>query len=145
MMDACARVLESRFSHQPTTHIRSAARELPSKCLRRGPGWGRLFTEVRISGKDPAAVAPWTNRVLTEPAPQRRPANGGHNSLLDDLALNFRETKTGQGEAVTMRKFTGQCFDLDGDAGGKNGLAARPGTVPPIRGGVPQRNASAIC
>jgi len=106
---------------------------------------GGLFTEVRVAGKDPAAVAPWTDRVLTEPAPQRRPADGRNNSLLDDFALNFRKSKTGQGEAVTMRKFTGQCLDLDGDAGGKNGLAARPGTVPAVRGGVPERNASAIC
>jgi hypothetical protein len=48
-----------------------------------------LFGKLRVPRENPSAVTPRANGILAEPTPQRRATDAGHDSLLDDLALNF--------------------------------------------------------
>ncbi len=103
----------------------------------------RLGAELGIAGKDPASVPPWTERVAAEPAPKRRAADLGNDSLGDDLALNLAERETRQRKAESMRKLAGERLNFDDDAGGKSAPARRLAVVPRDPGNPVRRSACA--
>ncbi len=104
-----------------------------------------LERELRVAGEDPAAIAPWSQRILAEPAPQRGAADLRHDSLRHHLASKLRHRPARQRHLTPPRQLTGQSLDLDDDAGGKSGLVAR--LEAPPRGRVIERgrNACATC
>ena len=49
-----------------------------------------LALEGRIAREDPGAMRPRTDRILAEPAPQRRLPDRGDQAALDNLAVDLR-------------------------------------------------------
>src|SRR5437660_4514592 len=62
-----------------------------------------LKREVRIARKDPAAIAPRSQRVLAEPAPQRGAADLRHDSLRHHLAPKLRHRPARQRRSEERR------------------------------------------
>lgn len=104
-----------------------------------------LLGELWIAWEQPASVTPRTDGILGQPAPQGCSADAGHKTLLKDFALDFRETEAREGKSTLMRDLARQGLDLNDDAGGKSGLAARLGVAPPGQAVAARRNVYATC
>lgn len=102
----------------------------------------RLLGELRIAGEEPTPIAPRLQRVLAQPAPQRRATDLGHQPLGAHGCSQLGERPPGHWHPVPGRPFTGQGLDLDHDAGGKSGLAARLEAAPQGRG---RAQAQTVC
>lgn len=101
--------------------------------------------KVGILGKNPASVTPGADRVVAEPAPDRGLSDGGYNPASDGQMLELREAQPGKGQTQPMGQLTGQCLDLDHDAGGESGPVARAVAVLRARQGALGRSACATC
>ena len=101
--------------------------------------------KVPIAWKDPAAMPPGLQGILTEPAPHRGPADLGDDASGDHFSLQLGDGPPRQRQSLLAGRFTRQRLDLDDDAGGKSGLGARLEAV--LRGRVigPGKIACAIC
>jgi hypothetical protein len=104
-----------------------------------------LLQELRVAGKNPAPIAPRTNSILAQPAPERDPADLRYEALPQYLLPNFGDGEARKRQAEAMREFTSQGLNLNDDAGGKSGLYAHPGAALQGRATEPDRTASAIC
>jgi hypothetical protein len=98
-----------------------------------------------VAGEDPAAMAPRSQRVLAEPAPQRGAADLRHQPLRDGLPAQFGKRPARQWQPATRRQLTSQRLDLDPDRRGKNEPDGR--RVRDLRGRIIDecRNVYAIC
>jgi len=85
-----------------------------------------FFGETRIARKQPTAVTPRLNRVLTQPTPQSSFTDASDDSLIDHLSANVGKGQPRQRKVAFTRKLASQCFNLNGDAGGKKGRPAAP-------------------
>jgi hypothetical protein len=83
--------------------------------------------------------------ILAEPPPQRRAADLGHEALGQHGPTEFTERPAGQGDAPVTGPFTRQGLDLDDDAGGESGLAARLEAAPQGRVSGGGQTACATC
>jgi hypothetical protein len=101
--------------------------------------------ELRVPREDPRPVPPGPQRVLAEPAPQRRAADLRYHPVGHDLPTQLCERPARQGHAAAGWQLTREGLDLDDDAGGKSGLGARRAALP--RGPViaQGRTACATC
>ena len=106
---------------------------------------GGLALKVRVARKDPTTVRPRTDRILSEPAPQGRFADGGDQPTLDDLAADLWQAPARQRHFRFMRQFAGQRFNGYREAWGGRALGARCGRVPQGLRYVLGRSACAIC
>ena len=93
----------------------------------------RLRGKIWIAGEEPTPVPPRAERILAEPPPQCRAADLRDQPVGDHLPPQLGERPAGQRDPTAGRQLTGEGFDLDDDAGGKSGLAARLGALPPGR------------
>lgn len=105
----------------------------------------RLFQKGSIPRKDPTAETPGTESILAQPTPKGRPTDFRHQSFGEHFTADLGQREARQGEASTIRKFTGQGFNLNDQAGGKSGQDARREVPLPGRAIAPNRNACAIC
>lgn len=105
-------------------------------------GFGR---KVGIAGEDPASMLPRTEGIAAEPPPQRGAANLRDQALRDDMLPDLLDREPGQRKPEAVRKFTGQRFNLNDEAGGKSGLCARPEAVPLGQAYGQKRIACATC
>src|SRR5579859_3466853 len=103
----------------------------------------RLGREVGVAREDPAPVGPRLDRVLAEPAPDRRVADRRHESAPDHLGSDVRDLEPAEGQPEAGRQLTGDRLDGDDERWGKNPAAGRSGRAPPGRPGPPRRSASA--
>src|SRR5262245_52661888 len=101
--------------------------------------------KVRIAWKDPAAMSPGLQGILTEPAPHRGPADLGDDASGNDFSLQLGDGPPRQRQSPLAGQFTRQRLDLDDDAGGKSGLVARLEAVPRGRVIEPGKIACATC
>ena len=90
----------------------------------------RSFQEAWVARENPAALAPRSNGVLTEPAPDGGSADLRHQPLVKNLLAEVSDGKTRQGQTGAMRQLTGESFYLYDDAGGKRRRDARLEVVP---------------
>ena len=85
----------------------------------------RSFQEAWVARENPAAIAPRSNGVLTEPAPDGGSADLRHQPLVKNLLAEVSDGKTRQGQTGAMRQLTGESFYLHDETGGKSGPDAR--------------------
>src|SRR5271157_921755 len=90
-------------------------------------------------------MAPRTQRIPVEPAPDGGSADLGDPSLRQHFLPDVLHGEPGQRQSAAMRQLTGEGFDLDDEAGGKSGPCARP--VVDLRGRADgrERIVYAIC
>ena len=99
---------------------------------------GRLGREVRIPREDPAAVLPWLEDVLGQPAAHRGRRDRLHDSAGDRLRGQLRGAPPRQRHPGFGRQLTGQRLDAHHRHRGKKPAAVRtvddlPGRVRPPR------------
>jgi len=104
-----------------------------------------LGSEGGITRENPATMAPRSQRVLAEPAPQRGAADLRHQPLFDRFPAQFGERPARQWQATTRRQLTCQRLDLDPDSGGKNAPGDRRAAVLRDRTAGGCKNVDAIC
>lgn len=104
-----------------------------------------LEGKVRIAGEDPTPVAPGAKRVLTEPAPERGAADLRDQPVGDHVPLQLGERPAGQRHPTAGGQLTREGFDLDDNAGGESGLAARLAAARQGRVIARGRTVCAIC
>src|SRR6266542_3525992 len=104
----------------------------------------RLSLEVRVPGKEPAAVGPGADGVFVEPPPDGRSGDLGHDPPVKDLRPDLRDGEPGQRNPQSGGELTGQRLDLDHHAGGERPQAVPAGAARQGRPGVPRRTACAI-
>lgn len=90
-----------------------------------------LEGKLRISREDPAPMLPRADRILIEPAPHRRAADGGDQSRALCCARNVGAAQSRQRHLTIRRRFTGDGFDAHDHVWGKKPGAARAVHVPP--------------
>ena len=98
----------------PLPAARIQVQDAPGFCL-----------EVRIARKYPAAMLPWTDRVLVQPPPDRATTDAGYQPRVLGIAHHIGYAQSGQRHTQGRRKFAGKRLDLNGELWGK-----RPGGVP---------------
>ena len=69
----------------------------------------------------------------------------GDETLSNHMLSGLADREAGQRQAEAVREFTGQCLNLDDEAGEKSGLYARPEAAPPGRGVEKEQIACALC
>ena len=79
----------------------------------------RFEREPGITGKDPAAMLPGSDRILVKPAPHSTVADGGDQSRLSGVASQICDAEARQRQVVGCRQFTRQSLDLDDHVWGK--------------------------
>ena len=104
-----------------------------------------LDSKMRIAREDPTAMLPGTKSIAAEPAPQRCAADLSYQALGDHMLADFSDGEPGQGEAQAVRQFTGECFYLDDESGGKSGLCACLEVRSQALASGPSKIACAIC
>src|SRR5436309_1003199 len=83
--DACVLWLGSTASHRRTRQSRQArAADLPPALVQIQHPTG-LLSELRVAREDPRTVAPRSDRILTEPPPDRDRCDLSDDSALDRL------------------------------------------------------------
>ena len=92
-----------------------------------------FLREVGIARKNPAAVLPGPDRILVEPAPDRRAADRCHNARLTSLGSQVPRTPSRKRNLMDRGKFTGQRLDLNDHLWGEKPGGGRGEDVPPIR------------
>ena len=92
---------------------------------------GGFALKVRIAREDPTAVRPGTDRILGEPAPQRRLTDTGHKPALDHLAADLRHAPARQWYLIFIRQLAGQGLNGYDETGGKRAPGAPCGIAPP--------------
>jgi hypothetical protein len=90
-------------------------------------------------------MSPRAERIGAEPAPQGGPANFRYQPLGDHFAPNLGKRKSRQRQLQAMRQFTGECLNLDDDAGGKSRRVGRPEAAPRGREAARGQIACATC
>jgi len=81
---------------------------------------------VRVPGENPAAMLPWFDGILMEPAPYGAPADGSGQAGLSGVGGNIVTAPAGKGNVIGSQQLTGDCFNLNNDlCGGKD--RGRPG------------------
>lgn len=100
--------------------------------------------EVGIAREDPASMLPGTKGIGAEPPPQCRAADLRNQTLGNHVLTDLFHREPGQGEAEPMRKFAGERFNLNDQAGGKSGPFARAEVAPPDQAIESDRIAFAI-
>src|SRR5574337_853816 len=104
-----------------------------------------FFGKLRITRKDPAAISPGTQRVLTEPAPNGSLSDGGHETSAHDFALDVWNMEAREGQPGLERHLAREGLNADDDAGGKKAWGGPDGRDRRDRRGAPRRIASATC
>src|SRR5215475_5166081 len=84
-----------------------------------------LDRKVGVAREDPTAMAPRPQRVLAQPAPQRRPADLSNEPLRHHLTPQLGASPARQRQAAPRGQLTRQRLDLDHEAGGKSAAVAR--------------------
>ena len=107
-----------------------------------GAGFGR---KVGIAREDPASMWPGPKGIPAEPAPQGGAADLGDETLRNHVLADLVDRETGQGKPKAVGEFTGKRLNLDDETGGKSGLYARLGAVPPGPAVGPGQIAYATC
>jgi hypothetical protein len=110
--------------------------------IQHAPGF---LGELRIAGKDPAAMTPRLQRIGAQPPPQGHAADLGHDATGQDLAMQFRDGEARQRHIGPTGQLACQPFNVDDDAGGKSGLCARLEALPQGRAFALRRNGGATC
>ena len=64
-----------------------------------------LDRELRIAGKDPAAMLPWPDRICVEPTPHCAVADAGDQPELSRLLRHVGHTKARQRRTQRRRQF----------------------------------------
>ena len=116
------------------------------------PGFGieiqdqaRSLGELRVTRKDPAAMAPGLQRIRTQPAPERNTADSGDEAAREHLRMEFRNGESRQRHTQPTGQFAREPLNVDDDAGGKSGLDARLAVLPPGPSGGHRKTVSATC
>jgi len=104
----------------------------------------RFYRKIGIAREQPTAMAPRSDRIGVEPAPESRAADRRHDAARDHFALQLPQRPARQRDADRAGTFTRETLDLNDDAGGKSGLCARLAALRPTPPGVGRRTVSAI-
>src|SRR2546423_14852004 len=67
-----------------------------------------FLSKERIARPDPASIAPGSNRIGTEPAPNGGSANRGHETPSDRFVGDVLVAETREGQAQLLGQFTSQ-------------------------------------
>lgn len=102
-----------------------------------------LAGEVRIPAKDPAAVAPGTDRILGEPAPDGCARDLSHDALFEDMAPQLSAAEPRERHSNGGRKLARQGLDLSDDGWGENRRGDLRGLGPPVPQDVHRRSVCA--
>ena len=105
----------------------------------------RLVGELRVPGKDPAAMLPGPDSVFIQPAPDGAIADGGNQATATNVAGHLADTPSGQWLAEGVRQFTGRRLDVDDHLWGEKPGVAPVGRDPPGRPSVFRRISYATC
>ena len=82
--------------------------------------------KARISGENPAAMLPWFDGILMQPAPHCATADGSYQTRLPDVIDNIFSAPARKGNFIFSRQLTGDRFNLNDELwGGK--VRGRPG------------------
>jgi hypothetical protein len=105
----------------------------------------RLIGEVGIPWEDPAAMVPWANGVLGEPAPDGCLPNGGHEPAADHFTLDLGHAEAGKGKPDFAREFTRESLYGDDDTGGERHPADPAVGALRVRPNPARKSACATC
>lgn len=105
----------------------------------------RLFLKIRIARKYPTAVIPRADRVLRQPSPDGRLADGGDKAASYRLFADFRKTEPRKRQTMLMRQFTGQSLHRDDHVRGKKSRGDPGAVFPQARPSRSRKNVFAIC
>src|ERR1700726_2436457 len=86
-----------------------------------------------------------TRASLPEPAPQSSAADLSDQALRNNVLADFLDREPGQWEPEGMRKFAGECLNLNDETGGKSGPYARLEAAPQGQAIGQRRIAYATC
>ena len=101
--------------------------------------------EVRIAGEDPASMFPRDKGIAAEPAPQSSAADLSDQALGNNVLADFLNREPRQWEPEGVRKFAGECLNLNDETGGKSGPYARLEAAPQGQAIGQRRIAYATC
>ena len=107
-----------------------------------GSGFGG---KVGIARKDPASMLPGAKGIAAEPAPQSSAADLSDEALRNNVLADFLNGEARQWKSEGVRKFAGECLNLDDETGGKSGLYARLEAAPQGQAIGQRRIAYATC
>lgn len=119
----------------------SKARTHPAAVVGRAIGDGRDPESVRLWARrghvgivweDPAAVLSGANRILMQPAPERRAAQLGNEPCFTHVVAELRWAPTRERDVVGGGQFARQGFDLHDQLWGEKNGGDPAGNVPPI-------------
>jgi|GEM_PF-3432692 len=99
--------------------------------------------EMRVTGPDPAPIAPRADCVGAEPAPHRCPTDGSDNAALYCLPRNVIPSQAREGQAQVFRQLARQGLDFDHDLRGEKCVVVRALTALASRQGAGRRSACA--
>ena len=99
-----------------------------------------LVGEIGIAREDPAPVAPRSNRVLRQPAPDGRARDLGDDALLEDMATQLAAAEPRQRKSLRGGQLAGQRFDFSDDRRGGNRRGGLRGIDPLIPRVVDRRS-----
>jgi hypothetical protein len=102
-----------------------------------------LGGEVGVAREDPRAIAPRPDRVLAQPAPDRRARDLCDDPALDRLARDLSARPARERDAVLAGQLARQRLDLGDLRRGKKTSGARAAAAPPGRPPLPRRTACA--
>ena len=90
-------------------------------------------------------MLPRSHSITAEPAPQSGAADLCDQALRNHMLPDLLDREPGQRKPEAVRKFAGQCLNLNDEAGGKSGLYARLEAAPQGRAVGQARISCATC
>jgi len=100
---------------------------------------GCFFLKVRISGPDPATVAPGPDSIFIQPSPDRFSAYGSNNSLSYGISSDLGVRKPGKRKPQFFWQLTSQRLNSYNSFRGKKRRASPGVAFPEAQPGVAQR------
>ena len=105
----------------------------------------RRAREVGVAEEDPAAVGPRPERILAEPAPDRRPGDLRHQTLADRLGPDVADLQPRERQVQLTRPGADERLHRDDQLRGKRPGASPGAAAPPTPPDAPRRSACATC
>ena len=103
-----------------------------------------FWFEIRVPGPNPTSIAPGSNGVFAQPAPDRFPADGSDDSLFFRMSGDFIVSKLGKRKSEVLGQLAGKRLDRHNDFRGEKRRVSPAVAALGGQPGVSQRSVYAI-